>query len=184
MPEQDFPGDAQSKPVEDLGHKVDDAVSVGEDLEFQERWWKFENGVWIFFALLLVLDVLGVFGRGVVAKAEAKTRDGDLDMKYERIERTMTPSVMLFQFGPGSAVNGKYKLYVSSSVVQELGNQRIAPDPEVSAVGDGGFLYTFPALGSPARVAFSLEPAAPGIYRFKAGIPGGTMLEERVVVVP
>jgi hypothetical protein len=177
-------GEVASKPVEDLGHKVDGAVSVGEDLEFQERWWKFENIVWSFFALLLVLDLMGVFGRGWAAKAKAETSDGALHVQYERIERTMTPSVMQVRFGPNAAVDGKYKLFVSSSLVGELGNQRIAPEPESSAVGQGGFIYTFPALGQPAIVWFSLEPASPGIYPWKIGVPGGETIEKRVVVVP
>jgi len=178
-----MPG-VETKPVEDLGHRVDDAISVGEDLEFQERWWKFENAVWMFFALLLVLDLLGVFGRGWAAKSEASSGDGAVQLKYERIERTMTPSEMQVSFGPGAAVDGKYKLYVSGSVVQELGNQRIAPQPETSAVGEGGITYTFPALGQPAVVSFSLEPASPGVYHFSLGVPGGTMMTRRVVVVP
>jgi hypothetical protein len=178
------PPEVQTKPVEDLGHRVDDAISVGEDLDFQEKWWKFENAVWWFFGFLIVCDLLGVFGRGVLAMAEAKTPDGALDMKYERIERTMTPSVLRLYFAPNAVHDGKYKLYVSASLVQELGNQRIAPQPEVSAVGDGGFIYTFPALGQPATVSLSLEPSAPGIYPIKIGVPGGQMIERKIVVVP
>ncbi len=178
------PGEVATKPVGDLGNKVDGAVSVGEDLEFQERWWKFENVIWSFFALLLVLDLLGVFGRGWAAKAHADTSDGALHVKYERIERTMTPSVMQVKFGPQAEVGGKYKLFISASVVGELGNQRIAPEPESSAVGQGGFVYTFPALGQPAVVSFSLEPASPGIYNWRIGVPGGEMIQKRVVVVP
>ena len=177
-------GEVAAKPVEDLGHKVDGAVSVGEDLEFQERWWKFENIVWSVFAVLLVLDLLGVFGRGWAAKAKARTGDNALQISYERIERTMTPSVMQVRFGPDAAVDGKYKLFVSASLVGELGNRRIAPEPEASAVGDGGFVYTFPALGQPAIITFSLEPASPGIYHWKLGVPGGEMVQKRVVVVP
>jgi len=179
-----MPTGVETKPIEDLGHRVDDAISVGEDLEFQERWWKFENAVWMFFALLLVLDLLGVFGRGWLAKAQAVSSDGAVQMKYERIERTMTPSVMRVYFGPNAAQDGKYKLFVSGSVVQELGNQRIAPQPETSAVGVGGVTYTFPALGQPAVVSFSLEPSSPGVYHFSLGVPGGDMIERRVVVVP
>jgi len=176
--------DVKTKPVEDLGHKVDDAISVGEDLDFQERWWKFENVVWSIFAVLLVMDLLGVFGRGVLAKAQASTPDGALLVKYERIERTLTPSVMRIDFQPGAAHAGVYKLYVSASVIQELGNQRIAPEPQVSAVGDGGYVYTFPALGQPASVSLSLEPASPGIYHFTLRVPGGQSLERTIVVVP
>jgi hypothetical protein len=50
---------------------VNDEITVGEDLQFQRKWWVFERVIWILFSLILVLDIAGVFGRGPVAKAEA-----------------------------------------------------------------------------------------------------------------
>ncbi len=179
-----MPDGVQTKPVEDLGHKIDNTISVGEDLQFQETWWKFENFVWSFFAILLVLDLLGVFGRGWFAREQVTTPDGQLHIKYERIERTMTPAALEVGFGSGAASEGKYKLFVSSSLINELGNQRIAPQPESSEVGSGGVTYTFPASTLPATISLSLEPASPGIYHFQMGVPGGQMLDRRVVVVP
>ena len=38
-----------SKPIADSVAKVDGEVAVGEDLEFQRKWWKFERATWIFF---------------------------------------------------------------------------------------------------------------------------------------
>ena len=63
-----------SQPVEESVSKVNDEVEVGEDLDFQRKWWRFENFAWVIFSLIIVLDLCGVFGRGPVAKAER--RDG------------------------------------------------------------------------------------------------------------
>src|ERR1700753_3009847 len=82
--------------------RVDDAVSVGEDLDFQRRWWKFENAAWLLLVLILIADGLGVFGRGWLAKTESRTPDGALDIRYERVERTGTPSEMTLVIGPGA----------------------------------------------------------------------------------
>ena len=172
----------QYKPVEDSVPKVDNAVAVGEDLEFQRKWWRFERGVWIFFAFVILADVAGVFGRGPVAKAQ---RHNDaLTLHYERIERTGTPSTMSFQFAPGAIHNGQVQLFVSQSVVKELGNQRVSPQPEHSTLTDGGITYTFPATSNNAPVEFSLEPSLPGIYHFTTGIPGTEPIQARVVVMP
>jgi hypothetical protein len=38
-----------SQPVEQSVSKVNDEVEVGEDLDFQRKWWRFENSVWIIF---------------------------------------------------------------------------------------------------------------------------------------
>ena len=71
-----------TKPVQDSVAKVNDEVAVGEDLDFQRKWWRFENAAWVFFTLIIILDLCGLFGRGPIAKAERHTADGTLDVKY------------------------------------------------------------------------------------------------------
>ncbi len=53
-----------TKPVEDSVPKVSEAVAVGENLDFQRSWWRFERVVWSVFLVILICDVLGLFGRG------------------------------------------------------------------------------------------------------------------------
>ncbi len=165
--------------------KVDNAVSVGEDLKFQERWWTFERVVWIFFLLVLVADALGVFGRGWLAKAEDHRAASGIDIFYERVERAETPSVMRVALRPDAVVNGKAQLFVSESVVKKLGAQRIAPQPESSAIGNGGITYTFAVdPAKPGDVEIGMQPEAPGVVHFTVQVPGKEAVTERVVVMP
>ncbi len=46
-----------SQPVEESVSKVNDEIAVGEDLDFQRKWWRFEKFVWILFSLIIVLDL-------------------------------------------------------------------------------------------------------------------------------
>src|ERR1700733_14782998 len=131
-----------SGPVEDSVAKVNDEVAVGEDLDFQRKWWRFENAAWVIFALIIALDLAGLFGRGPIAKAERRSADGAIDVKYERIERTDSPSILSIQFGPSAIQDGKIHLYVSESLVKELGTQRVVPAPIETLIGDGGLTYT------------------------------------------
>lgn len=172
------------RPVEDSVARIDDEVAVGEDLDFQRRWWRFENAVWIFFGVILALDLAGLFGRGPVAKTQRHTADGTIDVHYERIERTGTPSSMRVEFGPGAIHDGKVRLYVSESMVKELGTQRVVPAPLETAIGGGGLTYTFPATNQPASIEFSLQPTAPGHFGFLMQVPGAEALEAGVVVAP
>ena len=173
-----------TKPVEDSVAKVNDEVAVGEDLEFQRKWWRFENVVWIFFALIIVLDVAGLFGRGPLAKAERRAADATIDVKYERIERTSSPSILTIQFAPSAIQDGKVKLFVSNSLVKELGAQRIIPAPQETVVGEGGLTYTFLASRPPASVDLALEPAGPGLFSFRIGVAGAKPVEAKIFVVP
>ncbi len=164
--------------------KVDNAVAVGEDLEFQERWWKLERLIWSLFALILIADVLGFFGRGWFAKARLLEPDSGIAVNYERVERASTPSIMTIRFLPESIVNGSAQLFVSNSIVKQLGAQRIAPQPERSIIGDGGITYSFAASGSDADVQIALEPSFPGYREFSLQVPGKKSVGAHVVVVP
>jgi hypothetical protein len=173
-----------TKPVEDSVARVNDEVAVGEDLEFQRKWWRFENAAWIIFTLIIVLDLCGLFGRGPLAKAERRAGDGTIDVKYERIERTDSPSIMTIQFGPSAIKEGEIRLYVSDSLVKPLGTQRVIPAPQSTLIGDGGLTYTFPASKPPASVDLALQPSGPGIFDFTVAAANGEPVHGRVVVVP
>ncbi len=180
MPEVAFSKPAKADDVS----RVNEEVSVGEDLQFQRKWWRFERFTWSLFALLIVLNLAGAFGRGPLAHYQLKASDGSIDVKYERIAREETPGLLDVQFGPSVIQNGKIKLFISQSVVEELGNQRVIPAPETTAVGGGGLTYTFAATNLPASVQFALQPAKPGIFHFVIEVVGAQPVNGTVVVMP
>jgi hypothetical protein len=173
-----------SKPVENNIAKVNDEVAVGENLDFQRKWWRFENAIWIIFTLIILCDLAGLFGRGPLAKAEQRAEDGSIDVQYERIERTQSPSVLTVHFAQSTIHDGKINLFISNSLVKELGTQRVIPAPQTTTVGNGGLTYTFPTSHVPASIDLALEPAGPGIYHFMIGVVGGSPVQATVVVVP
>ena len=164
--------------------KIDGAVAIGEDLNFQERWWTFEKIIWSVFVLILLADVLGLFGRGWLAKAKAGGADSGMMVDYERVERASTPSIMDIHLQPDAVAGGAVRLFVSDTVVKQLGNMRVAPQPQSSEIGNKGITYTFPVNGMPAEVQFALEPSFPGVHEFTLQIAGKTPVNGRVVVVP
>ena len=170
-------------PIDDTIPKVDHEIAVGENLEFQRKWWKFENGVWLFFLLLLLCDVLGVFGRGWLAKAQISTADQTLALDYERVERAGTPSIMTLHFGSGAIHQGTVRVFVSESVIKRLGAQRVSPQPAKSTLAQGGIVYTFDAEG-PSVVEIALSPSFPGRQRFRMNVVGAEPVEADVYVVP
>jgi len=173
---------AFQKPVEDSVPKINEEVAVGEDLEFQRRWWKFETMMWWTIAVVLLLNFAGVFGRGPVAHTQIS--NDVMLVKYERVERTGTPSILEVQFPSATLGKGQVKLHVSQSIVDELGAQRVIPSPLETAIGNGGLTYTFSAEQAPGAIQFALQPSKPGIFRFSMQVPGSPTLSARVVVMP
>lgn len=170
-------------PVEDSVPKVGQ-VAVGEDLDFQRRWWKFERVIWYFFLLILLADVLGLFGRGWLAKAQRSDASQTVTLDYERVERASTPSIMTFHFKPAAIQNGEVRLYVSEDVIKALGAQRISPQPKTSSMGNDGVTYTFAATQAPATVEIALQPSFPGVHHFHVQVIGGEPIDASVIVVP
>ena len=173
-----------TQPVGDSVPKVNNEIAVGSDLKFQRRWWRFETVVWYVFAGIVLLDVLGAFGKGPLAYAQITTSDGSMHIKYERIERLGTPSMMTIQFGGNSIRDGKVQLLVSESLVEELGNTRVVPQPAVSKIGGDQIMYDFPASKFPATVQLSLEPTAPGVHHLTLQVPGAEEAQANIYVVP
>jgi hypothetical protein len=185
-----MPSAPTTKPVEDSVPKIGD-VAVGEDMDFQRRWWRFEDIVWSIFLVILVCDLLGLFGRGWLAKAKQSTPDQALTLDYERIERASTPSIMTFHFAPSAIHDGHIQLFVSDTIVKQLGAQRVSPQPAVSALSPQGITYTFAATAGPDVVEIALEPSFPGLHTFRVqllGSSGGNAdsdaINAKVFVVP
>lgn len=174
----------KTAPITDSVPKVNNEVAVGDDLEFQYRWWKFEHAVWVVFVLIVIADLLGCFGRGWLANAEYKTPDGLMDIHYERVERFSTPSILNIEFAPGAVTNGEIHLWAGDNLVKPLGNQRVIPSPEKSALSHGGLQYTFPASKQADSVEFALEPGAPGIYDIDFQLDQRQPVKLRIYVMP
>lgn len=90
--------------------------------------------------------------------------------------------MLAISFGPAAIQDGKVHLFVSESIVKQLGAQRIIPSPVKTVVGDGGLTYTFLASRPPTMVEFALQPDGPGAFPFLLQVPGFDRVSEKVVV--
>lgn len=176
---------ARTRSIEDSLPRDRNELSVGENLDFQRRWWRFEHVVWVVFTLIVALDIAGVFGRGPVAKVHKSTPDGAMNLTYERFQRFQTPSIISIHFGPNAVRDGKLQLWVSQSLITKAGNQRIIPQPASSELKDQGLLYTWAAGQNPDSADFAVEPSSPGVYRFSFRLPAlADEFTETVIVWP
>src|SRR3954470_3149241 len=136
-----MPVESPQKPVTDSVPKVNHEIAVGSDLEFQRRWWKFEGWVWAVFTTLIILTGIGCLGRGPLAKAHVRAADGSMELRYERIARFRTPSVITATFSPDAVHDGRVRLWASEDLVRRLGAESVIPQPAESALSSGGIAY-------------------------------------------
>jgi hypothetical protein len=178
----DVSGTAFERPVEDSISKINQELAVGEDLDFQRRWWRFERVVWYLFVALIFLDLAGVFGRGPLAKASVSSANHAIRASYERIERAGTPSMMTVTID--ATTDEAVQLFVSDAAIDGLGLQRVIPAPESTTIGDGGLTYRFPRGSLPAIVRFEFQPVGAGIYHLTIGSSHLAPIPVTIVVVP
>ncbi|MFP5236307.1 MAG: hypothetical protein ACLGSD_10420 [Acidobacteriota bacterium] len=170
--------------VHDSVPQIHDEIAVGEDIDFQRKWWRFEKIIWPILLLIVLADVLGAFGRGWLAKAHAATPDHALTLDYERVARAGTPSIMTFKFGPAAIQNHRIVLFVSDSIVKPLGAQRISPEPALSIIGKDGITYIFASSESPASAQIELQPSFPGPHKFRVQVQGSDSINGSIFVMP
>jgi hypothetical protein len=179
-----MPPQLQRDPVQDTVPQINNELAVGEDLEFQRKWWRFEHVIWAVFTLIIIADVAGVFGRGPLAKTQMRSADGSVEVKYERVERFETPAVLSIKFGPQAIRDGKIQLWVSQDILKSLGVQRVVPQPESSALVSDGMLYTFPARGDQSTVEMQLQPTRLGRSQFHLRSSTSELLSGKVFIMP
>lgn len=109
-----------------------------------------------------------------------------ITVKYERVVRYKTPSIIFVRFHPGVIQGKQYLLQISNSIVQQLGEQRIVPEPQASTIIAGGLLYSFPVNANemPQQVSFALEPATVGSVQIRLDIPGRPPFIRSVFALP
>jgi hypothetical protein len=179
-----MPTETPTKPVDNPVSKVNNELDVGADMEFQKRWWRFENIVWIAFTVVILLDLAGAFGRGPLAKAQWQSSNGNTTVKYDRIERYSTPSVITITAHPAAIRDGKIQVWVSDSLLKEFGMERLVPEPVDFKLDHHGILFTFPSASIPDSLYFSLQPKTPGLHRFTLRVADSEELNAKVLVMP
>jgi len=164
--------------------KVNDDIDVGSDLAFQQKWWRFERGIWVALTLVVVLNALGVLGQGMATRAHTATADGAMRVDYQRIARYSTPALVTVHFGPAAIRDGSVRLWASDSLIESLGAQRLLPEPAETTLDGAGLLFTFPSTAQPNSMQFALEPRAIGLQPLTLRIAGGEELRLSMLVLP
>jgi hypothetical protein len=159
-------------------------IDTGFDPEFEGHWWTVMRVAWCGMALLVLVGLTGLLGRGPLS-ARTLARP-DLSVRYERMLRFRTPAVTEVEWT--SASTGTTRLAVEGPCFKALRLQRIVPPPRsAEPLADGAqFSFDRAALGAASRVAVSLsfEPGRLGRTACRVGADGGAPLPFTQFVLP
>ncbi|HEX2142034.1 MAG TPA: hypothetical protein VHK28_07155 [Candidatus Limnocylindria bacterium] len=131
-------------------HRVGD-LEVEQDLAFQRREWIAERIGWTAMLVLAVAGVLGLFGTGPLAAAEARGGNGLL-VDYGRFERFNAPAELIFEVpAQGIAEDGTFSLALARDYLDDVEVEQVTPEPD-RVRADGEWLTFSFASATPQTV--------------------------------
>jgi hypothetical protein len=173
---------------------VDDELEIGFDQKFERKWRRLELASQVVMGLFVLAALAGLFGRGPFSHRTYRTADGRLALDFEPVVRAgTTTQITVHFFTPeGSKPTGEgaadpARLFVSSTVMEPLGLQRVIPQPDGAKAVAGGAVYQFaiPATADSAAVRFMLKPSGIGLVSAEVSdISRGRSLAWRQLVLP
>lgn len=155
-------------------------LEIEEDIGFQQREWKVQRASWLFFFLVTLAAVLGLFGRGLLS--EAAVGDDRLSMRYQRFERVQRPTTIRLRI---SSKAGKTAgVVIERHYVDAARIERITPEPAKAEASTHGITYYFPIMDDPVIVTFHLELERFGLVPGGIGLSDGPLLSFKQFVYP
>jgi hypothetical protein len=124
--------------------------------------WTAQRVAWAVLAALLLAALLGVFGGGPLARAEARGADG-LAVRYERFSRARCPETLTVLL-PADAGGGR-TLRISAALLDGVRLLDVSPPPARVRWNGEERVFVFdaePGADGPLRIAFRLEPTRAG----------------------
>lgn len=157
-----------------LKSEISDLVGEAPSIQHQE-WWAYRIG-WTLMALILLAGLLGVWGQGVVSRAEVTSPDGRLEVSYERFVRNQAATTLEIRFPPRVAEQGTIHLFINQNYLTAHDVDAITPDPESVTVQGKDFVYEFQVhKDSPLTVSLDLHTDVDsGMGRLEAVFRGGS----------
>ena len=154
---------------------------MAESTGFMRRNWQVQRVGWVLMALVVLLGLAGLFGRGPLTRRDASAPG--LTLQYQRVLRLEATESL--EFTLEARREGETGLELDSGFVNRTEIERIIPEPRDISVSPAGQRLSFLATGSGSvavRVLF--VPKKLGRLRGRFGTPGGAVLPASFFVLP
>jgi hypothetical protein len=136
---------------------------ISEDMPLQLRVWHVERVGWWCLLVIVLLAVLGLFGKGPLSTAQVTSADGRLQVEYQRIARSGAPSQLLIDVQ--RAGERQLEIALAGDLLDSVSIQTIQPPPLRSATFSGSGLRLLTVADAQGRVRLRLDVRAEAIGR-------------------
>jgi hypothetical protein len=158
-------------------------IDVGYDQMFERQWGRFERWIWLGFITVIILGLLGYFGRGPMNTVKRTVSDGTM-VQYERVVRFKTPTMIVFSIPVN---HGLASIKADKTTVQKLGLQQVFPQPTESLgseeIGPLEFKVAEPTAKA-VLVQLLMQPSSVGPAKSIYQVNGETIVNIKQFIVP
>jgi len=160
-------------------------IQIHEDLPFLRREWRVQRIGWIALGIIVVLALLGVFGRGPVAKDLA----GDpntFGVEFDRVIRHGSDAEVTIRVGPGLQSQPVLRIFISRAYLDSFDIYDIVPAPVASGVSGELIFYDFVRenVRTPARFSLHVRPTGYWHHTARVGLVGATSVAFSQLILP
>jgi len=140
-------------------------MEIDEAMEFQRRSWIVQRIGWVFFALVLLLACLGLFGNGPLSDAKAGQENGTLWLEYPRFARFKDEFRITAHVNSGTATEGETMIQLDREYLERVEVSNIIPEPdaEINAPGQVTYVFKTNNANPPFTAYFYLTPREVGM---------------------
>ena len=148
-------------------------LEIEENPAFHRRDWRAQRLGWALLALVVLMALLGGFGRGILARGVALSPDRTFRVRYERLVRRHAPARLEFTLAPGlAASDGLVRIWLDRRYAADVRITDVQPEPAQVSVTPALLIYSFAVAdgGQPVTVTFGIEHHRVGRSRSRAGV--------------
>lgn len=144
---------------------------IHENMPLQLRVWRVERVGWWCLLIIVLLAVLGLFGKGPLSTDEVTSDDGRLQVEYRRIARSGAPSRLVID--AQGAGERQLEIALAGELLDSVSIQTIQPHPLHSSTFAGSGLRLLAVADAQGRVRLRLDLRAETIGRSGASVSVG-----------
>ena len=159
---------------------------MDDDLPFQRKQWQLERIAWLAMGALVVYSLAGGFGGGgPLSTAEAVSKDGRVQVVYEKFTRQMTPNSVEITARQG-ADGSDLLIQLSGNYLGVMSVRSVVPEPKTSKAADNGYLFAFERLPGvvETKIELQVEPQKVGAVEGWIVVNNGERLAIKQFVFP
>jgi hypothetical protein len=163
-----------------------DSLEIGQDIDFQRRFWTIERIGWVVITLLIVAALLGLFGSGPLSNTNAGNQGSPLWLEYSRFGRFKAPTTLQVHIGERAKPKEVARIWLDHRYMEGVQVMQVTPEPQSVKTASDRLIYTFGVAkpNQPITVTFHLKLEKIGLLSGRAGLINGPSFDFGQFVYP